>query len=411
MVKVTVDASCLSGLGGGGATYDDTEVINRIKALEGRTDNFVKEVTVSREGDKVKLTYTRVDGTSSEVEFDDKDTISIAYDDTALKERVTALEAKEDKDTVYDDTELKGRVQTLEEKVDKDTVYDDTEVKNRLTTLEEKVDNDTIYDDSALKARVEALEAKPDKDEQTLSLTGNELSISNGNSVTLPEVTPYNDKPLVDRITVLEAKEDKDTVYDDTALKERVTALEEKADKDTITKVTSTSEGVTVTPTTEDNVTTYDVNINGALEKYYDKSKTYTKEEVNDLVVKQEQKATDITVYRGTFTNKEIVKEGAPDTDRSPRITLTYSSSTGVGIFKIDFMIMSKVFQNTVIARLPNDAPVPVEFVESQVWIGDVQTSIWINKDSREVRMFSTSDPSIFNKRIILNIPGIFKKA
>lgn len=411
MVKVTVDASCLKGLGGGGATYDDTEVINRIKALEGRTDNFVKEVTVSREGDKVKLTYTRVDGTSSEVEFDDKDTISIAYDDTALKERVTALEAKEDKDTVYDDTELKGRVQALEEKVDKDTVYDDTEVKNRLTTLEEKVDNDTIYDDSALKARVEALEAKPDKDEQTLSLTGNTLSISNGNSVTLPEVTPYNDKPLVDRIAVLEAKEDKDTVYDDTALKERVTALEEKADKDTITKVTSTSEGVTVTPTTEDNVTTYDVNINGALEKYYDKSKTYTKEEVNDLVVKQEQKATDITVYRGTFANKEIVKEGAPDTDRSPRITLTYSSSTGVGIFKIDFMIMSKVFQNTVIARLPNDAPVPVEFVESQVWIGDVQTSIWINKDSREVRMFSTSDPSIFNKRIILNIPGIFKKA
>ena len=411
MVKVTVDASCLSGLGGGGATYDDTEVINRIKALEGRTDNFVKEVTVSREGDKVKLTYTRVDGTSSEVEFDDKDTISIAYDDTALKERVTALEAKEDKDTVYDDTELKGRVQALEEKVDKDTVYDDTEVKNRLTTLEEKVDNDTIYDDSALKARVEALEAKPDKDEQTLSLTGNELSISNGNSVTLPEATPYNDKPLVDRIAVLEAKEDKDTVYDDTALKERVTALEEKADKDTITKVTSTSEGVTVTPTTEDNVTTYDVNINGALEKYYDKSKTYTKEEVNDLVVKQEQKATDITVYRGTFANKEIVKEGAPDTDRSPRITLTYSSSTGVGIFKIDLMIMSKVFQNTVIARLPNDAHVPVEFVESQVWIGDVQTSIWINKDSREVRMFSTSDPSIFNKRIILNIPGIFKKA
>lgn len=126
MVKVTVDASCLGGLGGGGATYDDTEVINRIKALEGRTDNFVSEVTVSREGNKVKLTYTRVDGTSSEVEFDDKDTISIAYDDTALKERVTALEAKEDKDTVYDDTELKGRVTALEEKVDNDTVYDDT---------------------------------------------------------------------------------------------------------------------------------------------------------------------------------------------------------------------------------------------------------------------------------------------
>lgn len=136
MVKVTIDASCLCK---GGTTQDNTELLDRIKALEGKTDNFVKEVTVSRKGNKVKFTYTRVDGTSSEVEFDDKDTISIAYDDTALKERVTALEEKEDKDTVYDDTE----------------------VKNRLTTLEEKVDNDTIYDDSALKARVEALEARP----------------------------------------------------------------------------------------------------------------------------------------------------------------------------------------------------------------------------------------------------------
>ena len=416
MVKVTVDASCLGGLGGGGATYDDTEVINRIKALEGRTDNFVSEVTVSREGNKVKLTYTRVDGTSSEVEFDDKDTISIAYDDTALKERVTALEAKEDKDTVYDDTELKGRVTALEEKVDKDTVYDDTEVKNRLTALEAKEDKDTIYDDSALKARVEALEAKPDKDtiyddsdlkeqvndlgssvasalhdiseirvnnesrfnalenkedndKQTLSLEGNTLSISNGNSVTLPV----------------------------------------GVGKDFV--VTSDTEGVTVTKSEAEGTTTYNVNMDNALDKFYKKAETYTKNEVDNLLTKQEDKATDITVYRGTFTNREIVQEGTYDTDVSPRITLTYSSSTGVGILKVDFKILKAVGQGNIIAKLPKGAPKPAELIEAQVWVGDVSTSIWVDKGADVVRMYATSDANIFNKRIILNIPGIFKKA
>lgn len=394
MVKVTVDASCLGGLGGGGATYDDTEVINRIKALEGRTDNFVKEVTVSREGNKVKLTYTRVDGTSSEVEFDDKDTISIAYDDTALKERVTALEAKEDKDTVYDDTELKGRVTALEEKVDKDTVYDDTEVKNRLTALEAKEDKDTIYDDSDLKeqvsdlgssvasalhdiseirvnneSRFNALENKEDNDKQTLSLEGNTLSISNGNSVTIP-----------------------------------VGVGKEFA-------VTSDTEGVTVTKSEAEGTITYNVNMDNALDKFYKKAETYTKTEVDNLLTKQEDKATDLTVYRGTFTDRTKVKEGEFDAPVSPRVTLTYSSSTGVGIFKIDFKVVAPVAWRDVIAKLPSDAPVPVELVESQVWVGDNNTSVWIEKGSRDVKIFGVSDSKMFNKRIIISIPGIFKKA
>lgn len=394
MVKVTVDASCLGGLGGGGATYDDTEVINRIKALEGRTDNFVSEVTVSREGDKVKLTYTRVDGTSSEVEFDDKDTISIAYDDTALKERVTALEAKEDKDTVYDDTELKGRVTALEEKVDKDTVYDDSALKARVEALEAKPDKDTIYDDSDLKeqvndlgssvasalhdiseirvnneSRFNALENKEDNDKQTLSLEGNTLSISNGNSVTIP-----------------------------------VGVGKEFA-------VTSDTEGVTVTKSEAEGTITYNVNMDNALDKFYKKAETYTKTEVDNLLTKQEDKATDLTVYRGTFTDRTKVKEGEFDAPVSPRVTLTYSSSTGVGIFKIDFKVVAPVAWRDVIAKLPSDAPVPVELVESQVWVGDNNTSVWIEKGSRDVKIFGVSDSKMFNKRIIISIPGIFKKA
>ena len=322
MVKIVIDPSCLNQ---GGSTYDDTEVLNRIKALEGKTDNFVSDVTVSREGNKVKLKYTRVDGTSSEVEFDDKDTISMAYDDTALKERVKALEAKEDKDTVYDD--------------------------------------------SALKARVEALEAKEDSDKQTLTLTGNELSISNGNSVTLPV----------------------------------------GVGKEFI--VTSDTEGVVVTKTEADSTTTYNVNLDDALNKFYKKAETYTKKEVDNLLTNQENKATDLTVYRGSFTDRSKVMEGEHDAPISPRVTLTYSSSTGIGIFKIDFKVTSKVNWRDVIATLPPEAPVPVELVESQVWIGNNNTSVWIDKGSRNVQIFGVSNPEMFNKRIILSIPGIFKKA
>lgn len=322
MVKIVIDPSCLNQ---GGSTYDDTEVLNRIKALEGKTDNFVSDVTVFREGNKVKLKYTRVDGTSSEVEFDDKDTISMAYDDTALKERVKALEAKEDKDTVYDD--------------------------------------------SALTARVTALEAKEDSDKQTLTLTGNELSISNGNSVTLPV----------------------------------------GVGKDFV--VTSDTEGVVVTKAEADATTTYNVNLDDALNKFYKKAETYTKKEVDNLLTNQENKATDLTVYRGSFTDRTKVMEGEHDAPISPRVTLTYSSSTGVGIFKIDFKVTSKVNWRDVIATLPPEAPVPVELVESQVWIGNNNTSVWIDKGSRNVQIFGVSNPEMFNKRIILSIPGIFKKA
>lgn len=300
MVKIVIDPSCLNQ---GGSTYDDTEVLNRIKALEGKTDNFVSDVTVSREGNKVKLKYTRVDGTSSEVEFDDKDTISMAYDDSALTARVTALEAKED------------------------------------------------------------------SDKQTLTLTGNELSISNGNSVTLP----------VD------------------VGKEFV--------------VTSDTEDVVVTKTEADATTTYNVNLDDALNKFYKKAETYTKKEVDNLLTNQENKATDLTVYRGSFTDRTKVMEGEHDAPISPRVTLTYSSSTGVGIFKIDFKVTSKVNWRDVIATLPPEAPVPVELVESQVWIGNNNTSVWIDKGSRNVQIFGVSNPEMFNKRIIISIPGIFKKA
>lgn len=332
--------------------YDDSELRGKITALEGRTDNFVSNVGVSREGNTVKLTYTMVNGDNKEVEFTDNDTVSMAYDDSALRGRIEALEKKPDKDTVYNDSDLKEQVNDLGSSV-ASALHDISEIR---------VNNEE---------RFKALEGKEDNDKQTLSLEGNTLSISNGNSVELPTTTASTAKPI---------------------------------------KVSSTSEGVTVTPEEEEGTTNYKVNIDNALSKYYDKSKTYTKNEVDNLIVKQEEKATDITVYKTSFKDKSKVKEGDYDTPISPRVTLTYSSSTGVGILKVDFKVVSGVPKGFVIAELPSDAPVPAELVESQVWVGNVNTSIWIDKGSRAIKISSTVDPEIFEKRIIISVPGIFKK-
>lgn len=335
-----------------GTVYDDSELKGRVTTLENKTDNFVSNVGVSREGNTVKLTYTMVNGDNKEVEFTDNDTVSVAYDDSALRGRIEALEKKPDKDTVYNDTELKEQVNDLGSSV-ASALHDISEIR---------VNNE---------ARFKALESKEDNDKQTLSLEGNTLSISNGNSVELPTPTIPIVKP---------------------------------------TKVTSDSQGVTVTHNETEDANTYNVNINEALNNYYDKSKTYTKEEVNGLITKQEEKATDITVYRGTFTDRELVQEGTFDTDRSPRITLTYSSSTGVGILKVDFKILKNVSQGAVIAKLPPGSPKPAELVEAQAWVGDTPTSIWMDKGADVIRMFGTNADTIANKRIIINIPGIFKK-
>lgn len=90
----------------------------------------------------------------------------------AVEKLSDALNAKEDKDTIYDDSEIKKAINDL-----KDTV----------AKLETKEDKDTVFDPTALEARLNALESKEDKDKQTLSIDGKVISISNGNSITLPE--------------------------------------------------------------------------------------------------------------------------------------------------------------------------------------------------------------------------------
>nr|DAV46212.1 MAG TPA: tail fiber-like protein [Caudoviricetes sp.] len=176
--------------------YDDSEIKRRVTALESKED---KDTVYDDSGIKTRLTAleakpgyddTEVKRRLGEVETsiaakaDSSALASTNSSVSALDARVTNLEAKPDKDTVYDDSDLKrrvsvleasggggggggayndselrNRIDALEKKEDKDTVYNDTELRGRITALEAKEDKDTVYDDSALKGRVAAVES------------------------------------------------------------------------------------------------------------------------------------------------------------------------------------------------------------------------------------------------------------
>lgn len=207
---------------GGGVTYDDTAVINRLKALEGKTDNFISSVGVSRNGNKVKLTYTLVDGTIKEVEFEDKDTVALAYDDTALKARIKALEDKPvtptGVNTFFAKGDISGNGNSQNVRITKDKLVNADTIKVGDTVVDSYWDknnfnigmfkvasvdgnnvvlngvNDLTYKQPkqslTLSDRVlsisEGNSVTLPSDNQTLTLNGNTLSISNGNSIELP---------------------------------------------------------------------------------------------------------------------------------------------------------------------------------------------------------------------------------
>lgn len=184
------------------------------------------------------------------------------YNDTPLKERVTALESKAIEGGAYDDSDLRNRVVALETKEDKDTKYDDTEVKHRLTELENKPAVDTsffvteeklnskgyISDISGLATKQELANAVT-KDELEAKHYVTEEELNNKAYLTQQNLdnyalkselpTPYNDSLLNERVTALESKAIEGGAYDDTDLRNRVINLENKPALDTSEFVTN----------------------------------------------------------------------------------------------------------------------------------------------------------------------------
>ena len=261
---------------GNSVAYDDAELKRRLTQLEGRTDNFVSGIGVSREGNKVKLTYTFIDGTRKEVEFEDKDTKSIAYDDTALKARVKSLEDKPDKDTVYNDSALKARVKALEDKpaptIKSSPVhrFHSGDISGRAdSNVTRTVAIGSIINGEGLKVGDTVEDYYADKNtvnrgiwkvtnvtEDNVTLQGianrdinlrknltynpntRQLSIEGGDAITLPSerqtITKQGNRLVLSNGGgEVELPTPKDSVpYNDKALRDRITALEGRTDND-----------------------------------------------------------------------------------------------------------------------------------------------------------------------------------
>ena len=155
-----------------GATFDDSEILRRLQALETKpeidTSSFATKQELGNKVERAEISHISADIEALKTKAD-KDTV---YDDSALRERVTALENKTDNDTVYNDTEIKQRLEVLEHKPSVNTselvTKQELESKGYLTehqSLEEyakKTELPQPYNDTVLKMRVQNLETKSD---------------------------------------------------------------------------------------------------------------------------------------------------------------------------------------------------------------------------------------------------------
>lgn len=197
--------------------YDDTEIKNDIQDLKDNkvnkteytkivdsNDNIIKEIQFTEDENEEIEVYTK---TQCDERFALKgETSGESYDDTEIKERLTALEGKED----FDDTELKQNIQDLKtnkadkselgekaNKSDLDKYAEKTDLKAEKISLEEVSIEDislksknlqdvvkelfqSILDDEAIKA--EAIKALKDligenvTDDLTLTFNGEILN-------------------------------------------------------------------------------------------------------------------------------------------------------------------------------------------------------------------------------------------
>ena len=288
--------------------YNDSELRNKITQLE--TNSVTKEKVESVENrvqvleNKSVVTHEELENAgyakttdltnfaaNSKVEAVESRVLALenkpavvpqGYDDSALSGRVSALEAKQDKDTVYDDEEIKRRLTTLEGKTDNfitgvsvnkegsnvtltynyvdgqtknvsftdsDTVnvaYDDSGLKQRITNLENRPQVEA-YNDTDIKQRLTALENNHVTKEQlheateldeTQFVSPDELEAKHyltetqAESVYAKKSELYNDSALASRVSALESKQGNDTVYNDTEIKQRLTNLENRKQVD-----------------------------------------------------------------------------------------------------------------------------------------------------------------------------------
>jgi len=131
-----------------GATFDDSEILRRLQVLETKPEIDTSTFATKQELEN-KVERAEISNISAEIE---------------------ALKTKTDKDTVYDDSALKQRVEALESKpnIDTSSLVTKQELESKhyltehqpLTEYAKKTELPQPYNDTVLKMRVQTLETQ-----------------------------------------------------------------------------------------------------------------------------------------------------------------------------------------------------------------------------------------------------------
>lgn len=234
------------------------ELINKISALENKQVVTKEELEAKHYLTSVPEEYAK----KSEL-----------YNDSALTERVSLLEAKAIANGAYDDKPLLDKIHAIEEQfrnasnlylqshqslehlvtkkeleaagylkehqslegyAKKTELYNDSELREKITALEtnsvthsELASKNYLIEhqpltDYATNSKVEAVESRVLALENKPSIDTNEFAKKSE----IPQ--GYDDSALSGRVSALEAKQDKDTIYNDEEIKRRLTTLEGK---------------------------------------------------------------------------------------------------------------------------------------------------------------------------------------
>lgn len=233
-----------------GATFDDSEIIRRLQALETKPEIDTSGFATKQELES-KVDRTEISHISTEIEAlktkTDKDTV---YDDSALRERVTALENKQDNDTIYNDAEIKQRLEVLEHKPSVNTselvTKQELDSKGYLTEHQSlsnyatKQEIPQPYNDAELKERLNRLENKPSID--TSNFVTNDVLAGKGYLTEHQSLEGYAKKSEIPQ------------PYNDTEVKQRLSTIEQKgegyATKEQLASIPKTPQKLTLSGNT-----------------------------------------------------------------------------------------------------------------------------------------------------------------
>ena len=404
--------------------YDDTNVRERLTALESKPNVDVSNLATKEELQEVRNSQPTVD-TSHLVTRDELESKGYLTTHQDLSEYAKKSE-------LYNDSDLRNRVVALETKEDKDTKYDDTEVKRRLTELESKpvVDSSVFVTEEKLSEKGYLT--------QHQDLTPYALKSE------IPQ--PYNDSTLNERVTALESKAIEGGAYDDTDLRNRVINLENKPPLDTsefvtnqalesrgyindvsnfVTKEELTNKGYLTTHQSLDNVVTkeelatkgYITDVSNLVTKEELESKNYLTTPYNDTPLKERVEVLENKVDKDTVYNDTELRNRVEVLENKPTTGGTQTQDTGWLKVSDENAIAENIVEirrigNTVHVRFRNEKNGDFIIVENIYSILDKEISggfgtvtnnspIFSSKNNRELGRIITN---VSNNRITVEL-------